>query len=113
MVGIRSKLEELIGEEEAPAILFDLRDITDTSGLTSEFIRSIPSSAQWSGCHPKEGGKRAMLVSTDVLAGLARVYQGNAGLGEGDDFKIFRDPRPALEYIGILESVPTDSSSTT
>ena len=100
---MRRALEERTAADRAPAILFDLREVVDSSALTAEFLRSLPTADEWQDCHREVDGKRAVLTNSASLYGFVRLYQLSAGSDEDATLKLFQEPRLALEYIGFLE----------
>ena len=101
---IRRELMEATAEHPSPAILFDVRAVTEFDGLTAEFLRSLPSSEDWAQCHDGDQGPGAPLTASETLYGLARLYQLSCGDGGEERLKIFRDARSALEYVGFIDS---------
>ena len=82
------------------AELVDLREVTDVS-LSPD---TIHSSARWE-LHAAQA-RRAVVAPTDVLFGLARMYQSYVGEPAESQFRVFRTLAPALAWVG-LEVPPT------
>ena len=99
---LKPALEELERSLNHPSILFDIRDVTDFSGLSARFVREMAQSEGWSRCHDGEMSRRAIVVSSTGLYGLGRLYQLSTGSSGDEALKIFRDVRSALEYVGFL-----------
>jgi len=68
-----------------------------TTHITTEEIQQI---AGFVTAHPKvvRSTRRALLVETDVMFGLYRMFTAYAGNGSVE-FEVFRDERKALEWV--------------
>ena len=108
---LRPRLEELTANENEAAILFDLREVTSVSELTAEYLRELPRSTEWQRCHSGARGPRAVLTDSAALYGLARLYQLSSGTEEDHVVRLFRQARPALEYVGFLDADPGEDTS--
>ena len=75
--------------------LIDLRDVTDV--LVSSKMMS--ASAHWL-LHAPEA-RRALVAPTDLLFGLARMYQTHLGDIGAAQLGVFRELGPALQWIGV------------
>jgi hypothetical protein len=78
--------------------LVDLREVTSVS-LSPDMISSSARSPLHS-----PYARRAVVAPTDVLFGLARMYESyRGGLGEGQ-FRVFRTLLPALKWVGLAHA---------
>ena len=77
--------------------LVDLRGVTSTS-VTSAGIRGAASAP----VHALSA-RRAFVAPTDLLYGLARMYQGYWNQGYDDEVAIFRSVEPALQWLGMTD----------
>jgi hypothetical protein len=78
--------------------LVDLRGVTSTS-LTSTGIRAVASAP----VHALRA-RRAFVAPSDLLYGLARMYQGYWNQGYDDEVAIFRSVEPALQWLGVTDA---------
>jgi len=108
---LKPALEELEASLDHPSILFDIRDVTDFSGLSARFVREMAQSDEWSRCHDGQRSRRAVVVSSTGLYGLGRLYQLSTGSSEDESLKLFRDVRGALEYVGFLAESESETAS--
>ena len=74
--------------------LADWREVTELRVLTSAVREAAKS-------HPFIAGtKRAIVVGSDVVYGVARVFAAHAE-HVGQDVRVFRDMEDALEWVGL------------
>lgn len=79
--------------------LADLREVTEIR-VTAAAIREV------AGLNPfGSGARRALAVGSDVVFGMARMYQILTDQSP-DEFEVFRDLDRALEWLGVHESKP-------
>ncbi len=77
--------------------LADLRDVTDlqvTASTIREMVRLNPFGA---------GSRRALVVTSDVVFGMARMYQILRDESP-DEFRIFRKVDGALQWLGLADA---------
>jgi hypothetical protein len=77
--------------------LADLRDVTDvqiTSATIKEMVRLNPF---WA------GARRALVITNDVLFGMARMYQILKDESP-DELQIFRNMEDALQWLGLADA---------
>ena len=77
--------------------LADLRDVTDvqiTSATIKEMVRLNPF---WA------GARRALVITNDVLFGMARMYQILKDESP-DELQIFRNMDDALQWLGLADA---------
>ena len=77
--------------------LLDLRDVTNvqfTASTVREMVRLNPFGA---------GARRAVVVTNDIVFGMARMYQILADESP-DELQIFRKMDDALQWLGIADA---------
>ncbi|HEY1719280.1 MAG TPA: hypothetical protein VGH42_13435 [Verrucomicrobiae bacterium] len=98
---VRADMARLAAE---PGYAPDMPGIVDmrgaTAGLTSDELRQIADVIKNS---PKavNGARRALLVSTDLMYGLYRMFAAFASDGT-TEFRVFRDEKLARAWIGEI-----------
>jgi hypothetical protein len=93
---LRSLLADPRFDSSMPELV-DLRGVTSVSA-SSEMI---PASARWP-LHSSYA-RRAVVAPTDLLYGLARMYQSYRDDTGQAQLQIFRTIPPALEWLGLAE----------
>jgi hypothetical protein len=77
--------------------LVDLREVNEVSVSS----RLLSASAHWL-LHAPEA-RRAALAPTDLLFGLARMYQTHLSEIGASQFGVFRELEPALQWLGLRD----------
>ena len=94
----RSHLQQLRNHADfLPSMsqLSDAREVTST--VSAEGIRELASTTPFG-----EGSRRAIVVSSDVVFGVSRMYELRQ-LEGGADVKLFRDIGEARAWLGLKE----------
>ena len=93
---IRAARPELLGHpgfEASVGQLADCREVTELQ-LSADDIRSLADFVS-----SKGGGRRAIVVSTNLVFGMSRMYE--LWLAEGDGVQVFRDLAEARAWLGL------------
>jgi hypothetical protein len=80
--------------------IFDLRGVTD-SELTSTDLRERAANNVSGG-----GSRRALVASSDLVFGMARMYQLLAADENTDEIRVFRDMSDAVRWVDLAEIDP-------
>lgn len=80
-----------------------MRELVDLRGVTDVLVSSatLNASAHWLLYAPE--ARRAVLAPTDLLFGLARMYQTHLGEVGASQFGPFRELAPALRWLGLSD----------
>jgi hypothetical protein len=99
-------LEHLRSLYADPRFEASMPELVDLRGVTSVSVSSemIPASARWPLHSPL--APRAIVAPTDLLYGLARMYQSYRDEKGEAHLAIFRTLPPALEWLGRDEPPP-------
>lgn len=95
---LRAHLHEL---RTNPQFHRAMRELIDLRGVTKVSVSSamMSASAHWL-IHAHEA-RRALVAPTDLLFGLARMYQTHLGEVGASQLGVFRELGPALDWIGL------------
>lgn len=80
--------------------IFDFRGVTD-SELTSTDIRERAESKLFG-----DGSRRALVASSDLVFGMARMYQLLAADENSDEIRVFREMSDAVRWLDLAEVDP-------
>ncbi len=80
--------------------IFDLRGVTDLE-LTSTDLRERVANDVFGG-----GSRRALVASSDLVFGMARMYQLLAADENTDEIRVFREMSDAVRWLDLAEVDP-------
>jgi hypothetical protein len=97
-------VEHLRSLRADPRFDSSMPELVDLRGVTAVSVTSamIPASARWPLHSPY--ARRAVVAPTDLLYGLARMYQSYRDDTGQAQLQIFRTLPPALEWLGLTEA---------
>ena len=98
---LRAHVDALEADPQFDRGMSELVDMSRVTGVsvTSDGIRAA-ASAPVHALH----ARRAFVAPTDLLYGLARMYQGYWSQGLDHEVAIFRAVEPALQWLGVTDT---------